>query len=166
MRITFVVERPTQFEVPFYRFAAADPVHRLRVLYTDPRGAEPVYDPELGQTVSWGMDLRAGYEHAVCPDAGALRRELLRDRPDLVLVNGYTQRLYVLAAALARSAGTPVGLRLDSALFATPPPRERGRKVRAPRKPRCRITSGGPGQPGSGKVPQRADRQRLRPGER
>ncbi len=129
MRITFVVERPTQFEVPFYRFAAADPVHRLRVLYTDPRGAEPVYDPELGQTVSWGMDLRAGYEHAVCPDAGALRRELLRDRPDLVLVNGYTRRLYVLAAALARSAGTPVGLRLDSALFATPPPRERVKRL-------------------------------------
>src|SRR3546814_975848 len=38
----------------------------------------------------------------------------------------------------------------------------RGRKVRAPRKPRCRITSGGFGQPESGKVPQRADRQRLR----
>src|SRR3546814_767961 len=42
----------------------------------------------------------------------------------------------------------------------------RGRKVRAPRKPRCRITSGGFGQPESGKVPQRADRQRLRLGER
>ena len=123
MNLAFVVERPTQFEVPFYRHAAADPAHRLRVLYTDPRGAEPVFDPELGRTVSWGIDLLGGYEHASCPDSGALKSELRRTRYDLVLVNGYTRRLYVLAAALARGSGSPVALRLDSALFETPPPR-------------------------------------------
>jgi glycosyltransferase involved in cell wall biosynthesis len=123
MNLAFVVERPTQFEVPFYRHAAADPAHRLRVLYTDPRGAEPVFDPELGRSVSWGIDLLGGYEHASCPDFGALKRELRRSRYDLVLVNGYTRRLYVLAAACARGAGSPVALRLDSALFETPPPR-------------------------------------------
>ncbi len=123
MNLAFVVERPTQFEVPFYRHAAADPAHRLRVLYTDPRGAAPVFDPELGRTVSWGIDLLGGYEHAVCPDVRALKRELRQMRYDLVLVNGYTRRLYVLAAALARTSGAPVALRLDSALFETPPPR-------------------------------------------
>lgn len=129
MRLAFVVERPTQFEVPFYRHAAADRAHLLRVLYTDPRGAEPVYDPELGRTVSWGIDLLGGYEHASCPDAVALRRELRRERYDLVLVNGYTRRLYVLAAALARGSGTPVALRLDSALFETPPPRAAAKRL-------------------------------------
>lgn len=129
MNLAFVVERPTQFEVPFYRHAAADPAHRLRVLYTAPRGAEPVYDPELGRTVSWGIDLLGGYEHASCPDAGSLRRELRRERYDLVLVNGYTRRLYVLAAALARGSGTPVALRLDSALFETPPPRVAAKRL-------------------------------------
>lgn len=129
MNLAFVVERPTQFEVPFYRHAAADPVHRLRVLYTDPRGAEPVYDPELGRTVSWGIDLLGGYDHASCPDVGALQRELRKTRYDLVLVNGYTRRLYVLAAALARGAGTPVALRLDSALFETPPPRALAKRL-------------------------------------
>lgn len=123
MNLAFVVERPTQFEVPFYRYAAADPGHRLRVLYTDPRGAAPVFDPELGRTVSWGIDLLGGYDHDICADAGALKRALRRTRYDLVLVNGYTRRLYVLAAALARGAGMPVALRLDSALFETPPPR-------------------------------------------
>jgi glycosyltransferase involved in cell wall biosynthesis len=129
MNLAFVVERPTQFEVPFYRYAAADPAHRLRVLYTDPSLAEPVYDPELGRTVSWGIDLLGGYEHSSCPDAGSLRRELRRTRSDLVLVNGYTQRLYVLAAALARGAGVPVALRLDSALFETPPPRAAAKRL-------------------------------------
>lgn len=129
MNLAFVVERPTQFEVPFYRHAAADPVHRLRVLFTDPRGAAPVFDPELGRTVSWGIDLLGGYDHASCSDAGALRRELRRTRFDLVLVNGYTQRLYVLAAALARGAGMPVALRLDSALFETPPPRAAAKRL-------------------------------------
>ncbi len=123
MRLAFVVERPTQFEVPFYRHAAADPAHRLRVLYTDPHGAAPVYDPELGRAVSWGIDLLGGYDHAACPDFGALKRELRQTRYDLVLVNGYTRRLYVLAAALARGSGARVALRLDSALFETPPPR-------------------------------------------
>ena len=129
MNLAFVVERPTQFEVPFYRYAAADPVHRLRVLYTDPRGAEPVYDAELGRSVSWGFDLLGGYDHASCPDAAALKRELGRMRYDLVIINGYTRRPYVLAAALARRQGTPVALRLDSALFESPPPRVLARRV-------------------------------------
>lgn len=129
MNLAFVVERPTQFEVPFYRHAAADPVHRLRVLYTDPRGAEPVYDAELGRSVSWGFDLLGGYDHASCPDAAALKRELGRVRYDLVIINGYTRRPYVLAAALARGRGIPVALRLDSALFESPPPRALAKRV-------------------------------------
>jgi glycosyltransferase involved in cell wall biosynthesis len=129
MNLAFVVERPTQFEVPFYRYAAADPVHRLRVLYTDPRGAEPVYDAELGRSVSWGFDLLGGYDHASCPDAAALKRELDRVRYDLVIINGYTRRPYVLAAALARGRGIPVALRIDSALFESPPPRALAKRV-------------------------------------
>ncbi len=129
MNLAFVVERPTQFEVPFYRHAAADPLNRLHVLYTDPHGAEPVFDPELGRTVSWGIDLSGGYQHASCPDLASLKRELRRTRFDLVLVNGYTQRLYVLAAAVARGAGMPVALRLDSALFEAPPPRAAAKRL-------------------------------------
>lgn len=41
MKIAFLVERPTQFEAPFYRFAARDPEHELRVLFTAPDLAEP-----------------------------------------------------------------------------------------------------------------------------
>lgn len=120
MNLAFVVERPTQFEVPFYRFAAGDPDHRLRVIYTDPRFGDEVLDPELGRAVSWGFPLLGGYEHAVCPAHGRARwlsRELRREPLDLVIINGYTQRLYLDAVIAARRAGLRTGLRLDSVLF-------------------------------------------------
>jgi len=130
MRIAFLVERPTQFEAPFYRFAARDGRHELRVLYTGATTggdiAEPVFDPELGRPVSWGIDLLGGYPHEVCPPADAARWLEERVRPekcDLLIVNGYTQPLYRLGARLAKRAGCPTALRLDSVLWGASPGR-------------------------------------------
>lgn len=131
MKIAFVVERPTQFEAPFYRHAAADPGHHLRVLYTDPLVGGSTFDPEMKRHVSWGFDLLEGYDHAVLPAQGRVRwlaAELRRERYDLVIVNGYTQRAYLTAAALARRAGIPTGLRIDSVLSGKPR-RERAKRL-------------------------------------
>jgi glycosyltransferase involved in cell wall biosynthesis len=126
LNLAFVVERPTQFEVPFYRHVAGDPEHRLRVIYTAPDPAAPAFDPELERTVAWGFELLEGYDHAVCPTAGRARwlaAEMRHARYDLVITNGYTQRRYLLATAAARRAGSATALRLDSALFDVRPPR-------------------------------------------
>jgi glycosyltransferase involved in cell wall biosynthesis len=131
MRIVFLVERPTQFEAPFYRFAAGDGQHELRVLYTYTGAttggiAEPVFDPELGRPVSWGIDLLGGYPHEVCPPADAarwLRGQVRPEKCDLLIVNGYTQPLYRLGARLAKRAGVPTALRLDSVLWGASPGR-------------------------------------------
>lgn len=120
MKIIFLVERPTQFEAPFYRFAARDPEHELRVLFTGRDVAEPVFDPELGKPVAWGIDLLGGYPHEVCPreDAGVWLAERLRPgRCDLLIANGYTQPTYRLGARIARKAGVATALRLDSVLW-------------------------------------------------
>lgn len=120
MRIAFLVERPTQFEAPFYRFAARDREHEFRVLYTGRDVAAPVYDPELGAPVAWGIDLLSGYPHEVCPPAGAapwLAERLQPGRCDLLIANGYTQPLYRQGARLAKRAGVPTALRLDSVLW-------------------------------------------------
>lgn len=120
MRIAFVVERPTQFEAPFYRFAAGDPEHRLKVFFTRPQPAAAIFDPELGRDVSWGFDLTGGYEHEVVPPRSAwswLRRAFGRESFDLVIVNGYTRPAYLAAALAARRRGLATGLRLDSALW-------------------------------------------------
>jgi len=122
MRITFLVERPTQFEAPFYRFAARCPApeHELRVIFLAPDAAAPAFDPELSRPVDWGLDLLGGYPHAVCPPRGRARflaRELAAARPDLLIVNGYTRAPYLRANAMARRRGIATALRLDTAVF-------------------------------------------------
>ncbi len=132
MNLAFVVERPTQFEVPLYRHAAADPSHRLRVIYTAPDPAAAPFDPELGRPVDWGFDLLGGYDHAVLPAAGRaqwLAAEMRRGRYDLVIVNGYTRADYLRAARAARRAGSATALRLDSALFDARPSHPLARRL-------------------------------------
>jgi glycosyltransferase involved in cell wall biosynthesis len=122
VKIAFLVERPTQFEAPFYRFAARDPEHEFRVLFTGKSVAEPVFDPELGAPVSWGIDLLGGYPHEVCPPGDAaswLGKRLRPGRCDLLIANGYTQGIYRLGARIARRAGVATALRLDSVLWDT-----------------------------------------------
>jgi glycosyltransferase involved in cell wall biosynthesis len=122
LNIVFLVERPTQFEAPFYRFAARDPEHEFRVLFTGREVAEPVFDPELGKPVTWGIDLLGGYPHEACPQDNAdawLAERLRPERCDLLIANGYTQPLYRLGTRIARRAGVATALRLDSVLWDT-----------------------------------------------
>jgi glycosyltransferase involved in cell wall biosynthesis len=119
MRILFLVERPTQFEAPFFRYVAAHHRdHTLRALFTAPDPAAPVHDPELGHRVDWGIELLGdGYPHAELPAAGRSRwlaGELRRESWDLLITNGYKGRDSVVAAWLARRAGIATALRLDS----------------------------------------------------
>jgi glycosyltransferase involved in cell wall biosynthesis len=122
LKIAFLVERPTQFEAPFYRFATRDAEHEFRVLFTGRDVAEPVFDPELGKPVAWGIDLLGGYPHEACPPNDADRWLAERLRPeqcDLLIANGYTQPLYRLGARVAKKAGIATALRLDSVLWDT-----------------------------------------------
>lgn len=120
MKILFLVERPTQFEAPFFRYVAAQhPDHTLRALFTAPDPAAPVYDAELGHRVDWGIELLGdGYSHAELPAAARrckwLAGELRRERWDLLITNGYKGRDSLVAAWLARRAGIATALRLDS----------------------------------------------------
>jgi glycosyltransferase involved in cell wall biosynthesis len=132
LRIAFLVERPTQFEAPFYRFAAQDAAHELRVLFTGRDVAAPAYDPELGRPVSWGIDLLGGYPHEQCPAEGAagwLAERLQPGRCDLLIANGYTQGIYRLGARIARRRGVPTALRLDSVLWDTSRPRRLAKRL-------------------------------------
>ena len=130
MKIAFLVERPTQFEAPFYRYTAGAGGGELMVLFTEPEPAAPPFDPELGREITWGIDLLGGYPHAVLPRRG--RVGWLSERLagcDLLITNGYTQRIYLLAAAIARRDGVPTGLRLDSVLFDASPTRRRAKRL-------------------------------------
>jgi glycosyltransferase involved in cell wall biosynthesis len=123
LRIVFLVERPTQFEAPFFRFAANDPLHEMRVIFTGAAPEASVFDPEVGQSISWGIDLVGGYSHTVAPRRGRvpwLARQLRRGSCDLLITNGYTRADYLIGAALARRAGIATALRLDSVRWPDP----------------------------------------------
>jgi glycosyltransferase involved in cell wall biosynthesis len=117
MKILYVVARPTQFEAPFFRFAARDPRHELRVIFTDEDPSAAVFDPELGRAIDWGIDLTGGYGYEKCPSHGRaawFRARLGREACDLLITNGYTSWAYVGAALTARRARVATALRLDS----------------------------------------------------
>jgi glycosyltransferase involved in cell wall biosynthesis len=122
MKIGFLVSQPTQFEGPFFQFAAQKPEHEIRVIYTDQVTSTSTFDPELATDVSWGIDLLSGYSYSLMPRRNRIRwllKDLRSQKYNLLIVNGYSRSEYLLAAVCARLLGTPTALRLDSVLFAS-----------------------------------------------
>lgn len=120
MRLGFLLGQPTQFEGPFFRHANHTGKAGLTVLYVSADESSSAYDPELGRTIAWGIDLFAGYEHKVLPRRGRLRwlwNELRPERYDWLIINGYTAWPYLAALGIARIRGIRTGLRIDSVLY-------------------------------------------------
>ncbi|MGA9995593.1 MAG: glycosyltransferase [Pyrinomonadaceae bacterium] len=122
MKIGFIIAHPTQFEGPFFQYAAKDKEHQIRVIYTNPEHMEKIFDPELSASVSWGIDLLSGYSYATLPRSRRMRwllADINREKYDLLIINGYSRSEYMQACLLARLRGTPTALRLDSVQFGT-----------------------------------------------
>lgn len=120
MKIVFVLERPSQFDAPLFRLAARDSAHQFEAWFTAPDAAGAAPDPELGREVDWGFDRTAGYASALVPLQGRrswLARRLASEKVDLLITNGYTRGVYREACRLARAAGVPTALRIDSVRF-------------------------------------------------
>ena len=120
MKIGFLVAHPTQFEGPFFQFAARDHKHLIRVIYSDPDCLQELFDPELGTKVSWGIDLLSGYSYELMPKRKRMRwllKDISGQKYDLLIINGYSRSEYLLAAVVAKLKGTPAALRLDSVAF-------------------------------------------------
>jgi len=121
LKITLLVERPTQFDAPFFRFVAQklekEKEHQFHVVFTGSGIADPVFDPELGMLVSWGIPLDEGYPNEVCPSesqASWLAERLQPETCDLVITNGYKQPAHREAVRVAKRAGIGTALRMDS----------------------------------------------------
>jgi glycosyltransferase involved in cell wall biosynthesis len=120
MDVLLVVEHPTQFDVPFFRWVA-EHGGGLNVLYLRvERFDREFFDPELARSVSWQQDLATGYPSVALSKrnrARGLIREVLRRRYALVIVAGYRSPLLLMAALAARLRGSLVALRLDTVAF-------------------------------------------------
>ena len=120
LRVGIILDKPTQFEGPFFRYAGRREDTKLKVIYLSANDRPVVFDPELGRAVDWGIDLLSGYEYSRIPPTYWLRwlwSELVRERYDCLIINGYSRAPYAAALAIARLRGIRVALRIDSVLF-------------------------------------------------
>lgn len=128
MRIAFIVEFPTQFEVPFYqyitkqikeeRIKSKDKVIEFHVIYncTD---QQDYHDLELGKKVGWGFDLYQGYTHFIADKndiVNSVSAILDRENYDYVILNGYKSS-YAGLPELCKQKNIPIALRIDSVLY-------------------------------------------------
>jgi len=122
-RLIVVQDKPTQFDAPFFAFAAERAAFELKVYYTaGDHEQATLADPEIGQAPGWDHLRRCVYpvaspvvgsRHAVL---GRLTTEILDWRPDLVILNGYYPPLHARLAWRLKRAGLRIGLRSDSTL--------------------------------------------------
>jgi glycosyltransferase involved in cell wall biosynthesis len=138
MKIAFIVEFPTQFEVPFYQYVSGklkeqgakdfdssfdsaqdDPKDfdfHVIYNYTD---QEDYHDFELGKTVGWGFNLYKGYTHFIADKndiINSVSRILDRENYDYVILNGY-KNSYAGLPDLCKKRNIPIALRIDSVLY-------------------------------------------------
>jgi glycosyltransferase involved in cell wall biosynthesis len=120
LRVGILLGHPTQFEGPFFRYAERAGGAKLTVMYLSANESSEVFDPELGRTVGWGIDLLGGYDYKKLPASGWVRwlwGELRPAQYDCIIINGYSRAPYLVALAIAKLRGIRVALRIDSVMF-------------------------------------------------
>ncbi|MBC7655485.1 MAG: glycosyltransferase [Oligoflexus sp.] len=125
IKIAFIVEFPTQFEVPFYQFIAHH-LHALKgetiswyfdVIFTNVN--EDYADRELKQKINWGFDLFENYSFFNAKKGESLesiKQILVENSYDFAIINGY-KNSYEGLPKLCKSLGIPIALRIDSVKY-------------------------------------------------
>ncbi|MDD3828476.1 MAG: glycosyltransferase family 4 protein [Anaerolineae bacterium] len=114
-RLAILALHPVQYHAPLYREIAASGAVDLTVLYCARRGNKPQYEEE------WDVALLDGYRHHFLLNLGRVGWPqplsrinpgvvswLVRERYDVLMIQGYTQLTDWLALLAAKSAGTKV----------------------------------------------------------
>ncbi len=114
MDVLIISDKPTQFDAPFFRYIAASETSiKLRVLYTS--GNRSLYDPELLQEVSWGIDLLKDYTYSVLYTGNSVQQLYRLIKPsDFVLVCGHGSLPALVAYGLCFFLDKRCAIRLDT----------------------------------------------------
>jgi hypothetical protein len=146
MKIAFIVEFPTQFEVPFYQYvfrrlkaegeklkaegeklkepiegfdsAQPDKEFDFQVIYNN-TDQQDYHDFELGKKVGWGFNLYEGYTYFIADKeniVNSISKILEREKYDFVILNGY-KNSYTGLTKLCKQKHIPIALRIDSVLY-------------------------------------------------
>ena len=121
LRLAVLVSHPIQYFVPLFRLLAQRQDLDFVVLYHTRLGTVPYRDEGFGRDVQWDIPLLEGYPHHFLSDrlenGGCQWRVipvLLQERPDVLIVHGYTAPTNLLAMLLAKVLGIRVLMRGDT----------------------------------------------------
>ncbi|WP_017260229.1 glycosyltransferase family 4 protein [Pedobacter arcticus] len=143
MKIAFLVEFPTQFEVPFYKYVAGqikeqkakdfdsaqsdegnfdsaqpDKEFNFHVIYNN-TDQQDYHDFELGKKVGWGFNLYEGYTYFIADKndiVNSVSAILETENYDYVILNGY-KNSYAGLTGLCKRKNIRIALRIDSVLY-------------------------------------------------
>ena len=128
-KLAIVVSHPIQHFVSFYRALSAEASLNLTVVFASSIGVRPYFDKEMNTTISWEMDLLGGYDHVFLPEADQISStstrtvnnpsvgtELARQKPDVVLIYGYSHITSLRALWWCKRNQIPVMMISDSEL--------------------------------------------------
>ena len=138
-RVAIVASHVIQYQDPFFRLLAADPIVDLTVLYLSSAGAQTYQDKDMGTSLRWDVDLLTGYRHLFLRNlAGDSNRgwtrhinpglvpALLRGHFDMVIfMLGWGSVSAMAGILTCRLAGIPFFLYGDSSF---PPPEDSSRR--------------------------------------
>ena len=121
LRLAVLVSHPIQYFVPLFRLLAQRQDLDFVVLYHTRLGTVPYRDEGFGRDIQWDIPLLEGYPHHFLSDrlenGGCQWRVipvLLQERPDVLIVHGYTAPTNLLAMLLAKVLGIRVLMRGDT----------------------------------------------------
>jgi glycosyltransferase involved in cell wall biosynthesis len=128
IRLAVVISHPIQYYAPWFQDLAQEPGLLLRVFYLWDFGVSRQRDRGFGHSLQWDVPLLEGYAHTfvanVARDPGThhvagldnptLVGDLLRWRPDAVLLFGYAYRSHLRLLLDPRLWRVPIILRGDS----------------------------------------------------
>lgn len=116
--IGFLVKKPAQFDVPFFRYIASQESKQWKfvVIYLE-NPTQLLHDQELKASSNWGINLIDGYEWHFLKSAEPTDIQALFAQLNIafLLTNGY-KLLYAPFITAAKASKIPIGLRIDSIL--------------------------------------------------
>lgn len=121
LRLAVLVSHPIQYFVPLFRLLARRQDIDFIVLYHNRLGTVPYRDEGFGRDVQWDIPLLEGYCHRFLShriEGGGCQwgvvRELLRERPHVLIVHGYSSATNLVGMLLGRIIGIRVLMRGDT----------------------------------------------------
>jgi glycosyltransferase involved in cell wall biosynthesis len=123
-----VVTHPIQYQIPLFRYLAAQSSVEPVLLFLSEHGLSESFDPGFGQVIKYDVPLLGGYEHKIVRNRSprpavttswgifnpSLPAVIRRSNVDALLVHGYSNISHWLAFATAASCKIPYLLRGES----------------------------------------------------